>query len=179
MATALHVSFFDDISQSSTWHPFVPIAHSSRSNRSRLQHIMHVNVASAGCKRLLEKLPGGSSDATVGAACLLYKEGNYEEARKVFTTAVNSSGYQPELAYNIALCYYQIKQYGPALKHIAEIIEKGVKEHPELSVGAAADGAGARSVGNSQVLSNILAYCGCSLCDDQQRHRAHACAPSD
>jgi tetratricopeptide repeat protein 30 len=27
-----------------------------------------------------------------------------------------------------------MKQYGPALKHIAEIIEKGVREHPELSV---------------------------------------------
>ncbi|DBA87125.1 TPA: hypothetical protein ACH3X2_005245 [Trebouxia sp. C0005] len=106
----------------------------------------------AGCKRLLEKLPAGSSDGTLGAACLLYKEGNHEGARKLFTTAMNALGYQPELAYNIALCYYQVKQYGPALKHIAEIIERGVREHPELSVGAAADGAGVRSVGNSQVL---------------------------
>ncbi|KAL3133916.1 hypothetical protein ABBQ32_008370 [Trebouxia sp. C0010 RCD-2024] len=96
----------------------------------------------AGCKRLLEKLPAGNSDATVGAACLMYKEANYDDARKLFTTALNSSGYQPELAYNIALCYYQVKQYGPALKHIAEIIERGVTEHPELSVGAAEDGAG-------------------------------------
>ncbi len=105
----------------------------------------------AGCKRLLEKLPAGSSDGTLGAACLLYKEGDHEGARKLFTTAINAMGYQPELAYNIALCYYQVKQYGPALKHIAEIIERGVREHPELSVGAAADGAGVRSVGNSQV----------------------------
>ena len=87
----------------------------------------------------------------MGAACLLYKEGNYDDARKLFTTALNMSGYQPELAYNIALCYYQVKQYGPALKHIADIIERGVREHPELSVGAAAEGAGVRSVGNSQV----------------------------
>ena len=54
------------------------------------------------------------------------------------------------VAYNVALCYYSLKQYGPALKHIAEIIEKAVREHPELSVGA--DPA-ARSVGNSQVLA--------------------------
>lgn len=107
----------------------------------------------AGCKRLLEKLPAGSSDGTLGSACLLYKEGNHEGARKLFTTAMNALGYQPELAYNIALCYYQVEQYGPALKHIAEIIERGVREHPELSVGAAADGAGVRSVGNSQVHS--------------------------
>ncbi len=44
-------------------------------------------------------------------------------------------GYQPELLYNIALCYYKTKQFGPALKHLAEIIEKAVREHPELSVG--------------------------------------------
>lgn len=83
----------------------------------------------------------------------MYKEANYDDARKLFTTALNTSGYQPELAYNIALCYYQVKQYGPALKHIAEIIERGVTEHPELSVGAPEDGAGVRSVGNSQVSS--------------------------
>lgn len=112
-------------------------------------HFLHF----VGCKRLLEKLPGGNSDATVGAACLMYKEAHYDDARKLFTTALNTSGYQPELAYNIALCYYQLKQYGPALKHIAEIIEKGVTEHPELSVGAAADGAEVRSVGNSQASS--------------------------
>lgn len=83
----------------------------------------------------------------------MYKEANYDDARKLFTTALNTTGYQPELAYNIALCYYQVKQYGPALKHIAEIIETGVTEHPELSVGAAADGAEVRSVGNSQARS--------------------------
>jgi tetratricopeptide repeat protein 30 len=42
--------------------------------------------------------------------------------------------------YNIALCYYQTKQFGPALKHLAEIIERGVREHPELSVGSYTDG---------------------------------------
>ena len=35
-----------------------------------------------------------------------------------------------DLAYNCALCYYMLKQYAPSLKHIAEIIEKGIKEHP-------------------------------------------------
>ena len=35
-----------------------------------------------------------------------------------------------DLSYNIALCYYSMKQYAPALKHIADIIEKGIREHP-------------------------------------------------
>ena len=42
---------------------------------------------------------------------------------------------QPELQYNIALCFYKTKQYGDSLRFLAEIIERGVREHPELSVG--------------------------------------------
>lgn len=42
---------------------------------------------------------------------------------------------QAELQYNIALCCYKLKQYSQALKHLAEIIERGVREHPELGVG--------------------------------------------
>ena len=76
----------------------------------------------------------------VNTGCVLYKEDKYDEARSKFTEAVNTLGYQPDLAYNIALCFYRTKQFGPALKHLAEIIEKGVREHPELSVGSYTDG---------------------------------------
>merc|ERR1719343_1901117 len=73
-----------------------------------------------------------------------------------FTEAMKTVGYHPDLAYNVALCYYSLKQYGPAMKHIAEIIERGVRDHPELSVGALAEGGAgglqARSVGNTGVL---------------------------
>jgi tetratricopeptide repeat protein 30 len=61
-------------------------------------------------------------------------------------------GYQAHLAYNVALCYYKEGQYGPALKHVADIIERGVREHPELSVGSNTDGIDVRSVGNSIIL---------------------------
>jgi len=62
--------------------------------------------------------------------------------------------YRADLAYNIALCSYQSKQFGVALKYITEIIERGVQEHPELSVGSNADGVEVRSVGNSPVLQD-------------------------
>jgi tetratricopeptide repeat protein 30 len=42
---------------------------------------------------------------------------------------------QAELQYNIALCCFKLKQYSQALKHLAEIVERGVREHPELGVG--------------------------------------------
>lgn len=49
-------------------------------------------------------------------------------------------GYNTEIGYNIALCHYKMKQLAPSLESIAEIIEKGVREHPELGVGLNADG---------------------------------------
>ena len=40
---------------------------------------------------------------------------------------MGATGYDCELAYNISLCHYKMKQLAPSLKYIAEIIEKGVK----------------------------------------------------
>lgn len=62
------------------------------------------------------------------------------------------TGYQCDIAYNIALCYYKMKQLAPSLKHLSDIIEKGVREHPELGVGTNAEGDEVKSVGNTQVL---------------------------
>jgi hypothetical protein len=50
--------------------------------------------------------------------------GNFDEARGKFTEANTIIGGRPDLLYDIALCFYRTKQYIPALKHIAEIIEK-------------------------------------------------------
>jgi tetratricopeptide repeat protein 30 len=91
-------------------------------------------------KALLDQCHSDDPDVIVSYAAISYKEGKYEQARTQLTEAINTLGYQPDLALNIALCYYREKQYGPALRHIAEIIEKGVRSHPELSVGSNSDG---------------------------------------
>lgn len=106
----------------------------------------------SACKSLVDQCLPDDPDTVINYACITYKEGNFEDARKKFVDAINTLGYQPELAYNIALCHYCQKQFGPALKYIAEIIEKGVREHPELSVGSNTDGIEVRSVGNTQIL---------------------------
>lgn len=106
-------------------------------------------------RSILDQCSPDAEERQVFEGALLWKEKRHTEAMKQFTDAMNTAGYQSDLAYNIALCYYSMKQYGPALKHIAEIIERGVRDHPELSVGALADGAGglqARSVGNTGAL---------------------------
>ena len=85
------------------------------------------------------------------AVCRACSEEKYEEARLKFVDAMTALGYSSDLAYNVALCYYRQAQYGPALKHIAEIIEKGVREHPELSVGSNTDGIEVRTLCRSRV----------------------------
>mmetsp|Transcript_22908 Transcript_22908/g.65078 ORF Transcript_22908/g.65078 Transcript_22908/m.65078 type:complete len:647 (-) Transcript_22908:204-2144(-) len=106
-------------------------------------------------RNLLETCSPDAEERQVFEGALLWKEKKYVEAMKLFGDAMNTIGYQADLSYNVALCFYSQKQYGPALKHIAEIIERGVRDHPELSVGALSEGVGglqARSVGNTTVL---------------------------
>nr|XP_022317500.1 tetratricopeptide repeat protein 30A-like isoform X1 [Crassostrea virginica]XP_022317679.1 tetratricopeptide repeat protein 30A-like isoform X1 [Crassostrea virginica] len=105
-----------------------------------------------GAKSLVEQCPSDDTDTEINLGCLLYKDKMYEEACHKFTTAMQILGYQPQLSYNIALCHYQMKQYAPALKHIADIIERGIREHPELSVGMTTEGIDVRSVGNTLTL---------------------------
>jgi len=104
------------------------------------------------CKASLEQCLPDDPDTIVGLGAVLYKECAYEAAKNKFEAAMHQLSYQPELAYNIALCYYRMKQFGPAMKHVADIIEKGVREHPELSVGSTTEGIDVRSVGNSVAL---------------------------
>ncbi|XP_075442900.1 intraflagellar transport protein 70A [Ascaphus truei] len=106
----------------------------------------------SGAKSLVEQMPSDDPDGEINMGCLLYKEGQFEEACKKFITAMQVVGYKQDLSYIIALCYYSMKQYAPALKHIADIIERGIREHPELSVGMTTEGIDVRSVGNTLVL---------------------------
>ncbi|RHY32197.1 hypothetical protein DYB32_002780, partial [Aphanomyces invadans] len=70
-----------------------------------------------------------------------FKEGRFDDAKKKFGDAMNVLGYQSDLCYNIALCYFRLKQYGNAMRQIAEIIEKGSESNSDV-----------KSVRNSTVL---------------------------
>lgn len=83
-----------------------------------------------GTKALLEQCPPDDSDVLITQACILFKEKKYEEARQKFAEAMNTLGYKPSIAYNIAVCFYYMKQHAQSRKYIIEIIEKGIKEHP-------------------------------------------------
>jgi len=109
-----------------------------------------------GCKLIVEQIDDeyvkDEPDTLVARGCILYKEGEFDKAVKKFKEGMDALGNQPDLAYNMALCYYKVKNYASALKNITEIVQKGVTEHPELSVGSNTDELQVRSVGNSQTL---------------------------
>ena len=103
----------------------------------------------SGCKSLLDRCLTDDPETIINYAAVAFKEGHYESARAKYVEAMNTLGYQADFACNVALCYYKQKQYAAALKSLAEIIERGVREHPELSVGSNTDGIDVRSVGFS------------------------------
>lgn len=103
-------------------------------------------------KAHLEHCAADDPDVIVMHGCVLYKENQFDKALLKFQEATGALGFRPELAYNVALSYYRMKQYGPSLKHIAEIIERGIKDHPELGIGSTTEGLEVRSVGNTQTL---------------------------
>lgn len=103
------------------------------------------------CKSILDQCQD-DPDVLINNAAVAFKEGKYDVARAQYVEVMNMVGYTPDLAYNIALCHYREKQYILALKFISEIVEKGVRNHPELSVGSRTDGIDVRSVGNSAIL---------------------------
>jgi len=78
------------------------------------------------------------------------KETRFEEAKTKFEYSRGISGPSCELLYNLALCHYRLKQYDKCMQYIAEIIEKGTREHPELGVGTNSEQMPVASIGNTQ-----------------------------
>ncbi|CAH8502550.1 unnamed protein product [Schistosoma rodhaini] len=106
----------------------------------------------SGSRSIVEQNSNGDIDSIINLGCLFYREGDYQKACQHFQQAIQTTGYQAQLTYNIALCYYQMKQYAQSLKYIADIIEHGIREHPELGVGMTTEGLEVRSVGNTMIL---------------------------
>ncbi|XP_022125274.1 tetratricopeptide repeat protein 30A [Pieris rapae] len=103
-------------------------------------------------KSLVDSYPPDDSDKDINLGCLLYKENQYEDALQKFSKSLNILGFNAHLHYNVALCYFKLKEYPQALKHITLVIEKGIRDHPELSVGMQSDASEVKSVGNSLTL---------------------------
>ncbi len=94
-----------------------------------------------GCRALLETaLASGDPAATANAGCLLYKEGQYAAAAEQFAAASAAGGHTPALAYAVAVCQYRQHAMPAALASLADIVEAGVQQHPELGIGTQTEG---------------------------------------
>ncbi|ORZ37245.1 tetratricopeptide repeat protein 30B [Catenaria anguillulae PL171] len=102
-----------------------------------------------GCRALITQSAAPDDlDAIYNHACILYKEGKYAEAQAKFNDAAKrQGGFHPEVQYNMALCAYHRKEYVASLKYVADIIEHGIREYPDLNVGVLPEDI--LSVGNS------------------------------
>ncbi|KAI9220763.1 hypothetical protein BC828DRAFT_382719 [Blastocladiella britannica] len=103
-----------------------------------------------GARVLIDACAQDNVDTIYNQACVLFKEGKYTEANARFSDAAKRQGYHPELSYNLALCCYQRREYVSSLKHLADIIEHGIRDYPDLNVGVLPEEI--LSVGNSPSL---------------------------
>lgn len=86
-----------------------------------------------GCRSILNQCVSEDPETMVAHASLHVKDGNYEEALELYSEAFNIQGYDAEIAYHIALCYYMLKEYQDALETINEIIERAIESFPEFT----------------------------------------------
>jgi len=105
-------------------------------------------------KALCDKCLPEDPDNIILQGCLLYQQGLFDDARKMFKEARVILGDHATIIYNIALAYFKLKRYPKCHKFIQDIIKKGIREHPELSVGGQSEGYQVRSVGNSKILKD-------------------------
>ena len=109
----------------------------NNNNQHRIS-LLHANIKYEqdeliGCK---EELDGGclsdDPDTICSYAAISFKEEKYQDAIEKYTDAMNTVGFQPDVAYNIALCHYMLSDYEKAIEFITKIVDKGVEQYPEL-----------------------------------------------
>ncbi len=87
----------------------------------------------SACRGILNRCVEEDPETMFAQATLFAKEGKYDEALELYTETFNTQGYEAEVTYNIALCYYMLGEYEDALEAIQEIIERGVEKYPEFA----------------------------------------------
>uniref|UniRef100_A0A7S2EA66 Tetratricopeptide repeat protein 30 n=1 Tax=Ditylum brightwellii TaxID=49249 RepID=A0A7S2EA66_9STRA len=86
-------------------------------------------------KTILGRCLEDDPETIIASAAYFFKEGEFNQALNKYFDVQNTLGHQVDLAYNIGLCHYKLKQYDAATKVIKDLIKRGIDEHPELSAG--------------------------------------------
>ncbi|XP_036335195.1 tetratricopeptide repeat protein 30 homolog [Rhagoletis pomonella] len=111
--------------------------------------ILYSSEDFAGAQSILNQRGTGNADTLNDEGCLLFHADQYENAVQRFSNALKVGGFNPLVAYNLALSHYHKKEKTQAIEYTSEIVDRGIRNHPELGIGAQIDTDGsARSVGN-------------------------------
>lgn len=71
-------------------------------------------------------------DDLVLASAIAFDQGLYEEALLGYSRALDTAGFRPDLAYNMAICSYKLKDYSRAMEVVTDAIGHTYEAHPEL-----------------------------------------------
>ena len=71
-------------------------------------------------------------DIMMDCAVVSFKEDRIEDALEKYMDIKRIHGFIPEVAYNIALCYYRLNRFSEAVASISEIKSYTSRTHPEL-----------------------------------------------
>lgn len=92
------------------------------------------------------------ADTRFNHAALLQKQGKLEAAIKEYLDLLKIHGFLPDVSYNLASAFTELRQYDQSLKYIGLIIENGIRDFPEFNVGMITEGVDVRTVSNSEKL---------------------------
>ncbi|KFD61179.1 hypothetical protein M514_05864 [Trichuris suis] len=104
------------------------------------------------CKVFLNQCSNGDKDSEVNWGCICFKEENFETALQHFLTTAKCGGTTLDLLYNLAVCFYKLRQYNIAMRYIEEISERHAAEFLQRNARFAAGGTEIRHAGNQWML---------------------------
>lgn len=104
-------------------------------NEQSSHHLLMIQLAAKmeeedlnASKAILNSSIQDDPETIAAQATIDYKEGRYAEALSKYSDAFNMQGFEPSIAYNIALCNYMLQQYSEASEIVAEIIDRGTED---------------------------------------------------
>lgn len=84
------------------------------------------------CKALLTESVKGDPGTICASAIIDFKEGKFEDALEKYSEVVDLTGFDYNIAYSLALCHYNLKQYSDASDLVDKLIEKSLEQYPEF-----------------------------------------------
>ncbi len=100
---------------------------------------------------LLDNSDPEREETLICQGCVLYKENKFEESKVKFEEAKALCS-SPSIDYNIAVCYYKLKQISATNQYLSNIMEYAAKAHPDLVLTTKVEGIKTTSVANSSSL---------------------------